>query len=174
MSYRTLSREEITKLMEIDRTETITGLYRVEDGELRLEETHLNVPDWSPAEKKRRIAILQEEYDEGATFFGAFDGDNLVGMAELCHKPMSSGDNRLELAGLWVSSPHRGKGVGRALFKMVAEEARERGAKALYVSATPSVNTIKFYRSVGFELTSRVDPERYEAEPEDIHMELTL
>ena len=44
----------------------------------------------------------------------------------------------------------------------------------LYVSATPSENTILFYLSFGCKLASEVDPELFALEPEDIHLELVL
>jgi N-acetylglutamate synthase-like GNAT family acetyltransferase len=53
-------------------------------------------------------------------------------------------------------------------------KARDLGAKKLYVSATPSLNTITFYQNRGFKLTKDVNQELFEKEPEDIHMELTL
>lgn len=174
MEYRTLSRLEITKLVQIDRTETIDCIHYLRDGELILEPEHWDVPDWSPEDKQRRIAALQATYDEGATFFGAFDGETLAGMSVLGHNPVETGVQRLNLEGLWVSSPYRGCGVGKALFGLAAEEARKRGAKSMYVSATPSKNTIRFYRSMGCQFADPVDPHLFEKEPEDIHLELKL
>jgi len=43
----------------------------------------------------------------------------------------------------------------------------------LYVSSIPTKNSVDFYRSVGFELTSPIK-ELFELEPEDIHMDLVL
>ena len=45
--------------------------------------------------------------------------------------------------------------------------------KKLYVSATPSKNTVDFYRGVGFDLTTPIK-ELFEAEPKDIHMGMKL
>ncbi len=71
-------------------------------------------------------------------FYWLFDGSTLVGMSVLDHNPMRSGVERLNFAGLWVSHQCRGKGIGKTLFRLVEQEARKRGAKTLYVSATPS------------------------------------
>lgn len=174
MEYRTLSRLEITKLAQIDRTETIDYVHHLRDGVLTLEPEHWDVPDWSPDEKQRRIAGLQATYDEGATFFGAFDGEALAGISVLGHNPVQTGDRRLNLEGLWVSHPYRGRGVGKTLFGLAAEEARNRGAHSMYVSATPSQNTIRFYTSMGCQLADPVDPHLFTEEPEDIHLELKL
>jgi ribosomal protein S18 acetylase RimI-like enzyme len=173
-AYRTLTRAEIAKLAQVDRTESIDGIYYVRQGALVLEEEHWDVPDWSPAEKQRRIEALQADYDRGGLFYGAFDGLCLVGMAVLNPDPLPTGEHRLNLAGLWVSHAYRGQGVGRALVQIAVAEAQARGARALYVSATPSERTVRFYRSAGFRLATVVDPGLYEREPEDIHLELNL
>jgi hypothetical protein len=44
----------------------------------------------------------------------------------------------------------------------------------MYVSATPSLNTVRFYQSLGCRLTELVDPDLFKEEPEDIHLELSL
>lgn len=174
VAYRQLTRAEIDKLHHIDRTETIEGVYKVREGELVLEPEHWEVPDWGAQEKQRRVAILQALHDQGAMFWGAFDGATLVGMSVLNPTPLSSGEGRLELAGLWVSQAYRKRGIGRALVRRVQEAARRRGARSLYVSATPSESTIRFYQSVGFTLAAKVDPALYAEEPEDVHMEMRL
>jgi GNAT superfamily N-acetyltransferase len=174
VEYRVLSRAEIGKLEDLDRTEVVDQIHYIRDGRLVLEQEHWDVPDWSAAERQRRITELEQVYDRGATFFGALDGPVLVGMSVLDHNPLPSGVDRLNLAGLWVSHGYRGRGIGRALFQLAAQEARERGAKAMYVSATPSENTIRFYTSLGCRLAVPVDLHLYECEPEDIHLELVL
>jgi len=174
LEYRILSRADIGKLEHIDRSESIDHVYYVRDGALTLEREHWDVADWSSSEKQQRIAVLQDIYDKGATFFGAFDGCLLAGMSVLDHNLLPSGVGRLLLDGLWVSQQYRKQGVGRKLVQLVEQAARERGAKALYVSATPSENTVRFYRSVGFQLAELVDPGLYEKEPEDVHMEMLL
>ena len=95
-------------------------------------------------------------------------------MSVLDHNPMRSGVERLNLAGLWVSHQFRGKGIGKTLSRLAEQEARTRGAKTLYVSATPSENTVRFYMAMGFQPAEPVDPHLFEIEPEDIHLELIL
>jgi hypothetical protein len=63
---------------------------------------------------------------------------------------------------------------GSALVGVARSEAIHRGAKRLYISATPSENTVNFYLRLGCELTSQADPELFELEPDDIHLEYRL
>ncbi len=174
MQYHVLSRDEIKAFHQIDRTESIDRMYYLRDGFLVAEQKHLDVPDWSFSEKQERIADLKEDYDRGATFIGAFDGPVLAGLAVLDDNPMSSGIDRYNLMGLWVSNPYRGRGIGRTLVRLVKAEALKKGAKALYASATPSENTVRFYQSLGFGLAQPIDIRLLEQEPDDIHMELIL
>lgn len=174
MEYRVLSRAEIEKLVQMDRTESIEHVFYVREGELRLEKEHWNVKDWSSAEKQKRIATLQQRYDCGATIFGAFDDSRLVGMSVLDHRPLCSGVDRLNLNGMWVSHKYRGKGIGKTLFRLAEQKARELGAGAMYVSATPSENTIRFYMAMGCRPAKPIDPDLFKREPEDIHLELVL
>ncbi|HVH04817.1 MAG TPA: GNAT family N-acetyltransferase, partial [Myxococcota bacterium] len=82
--------------------------------------------------------------------------------------------DQLQLKFLHVSRPHRRSGLGRALFDRAAARARELGARRLYVSATPSENTIGFYLRRGCRVADEVDAKLFALEPEDIHLELDL
>ena len=52
--------------------------------------------------------------------------------------------------------------------------ARERGARLLYVSATPTENTVNFYLRRGCILATPPDPELLALEPDDIHLVFSL
>ena len=47
-------------------------------------------------------------------------------------------------------------------------------AKKLYISATPSKHTVDFYMSLGCKSASEINPELFELEPEDIHLDLRI
>jgi hypothetical protein len=57
---------------------------------------------------------------------------------------------------------------------MAKAEAIRRGAKSIYVSATPSEHTVDFYLRAGCRVTLEPDPALLELEPEDIHFECAL
>jgi len=174
ITYRQLTANELLKFEQLDRTEQVGHIHYVREGKLTLEAEHWNVPDWSSEEKQRRIRRFQALYDTGATFFGAFEGETLVGLSILDHTPISTGIDRLNLDGLWVSHGYRAQGIGRTLFSLAAQEAQARGARSMYVSATPSKNTIRFYLTMGCQMADPIDPDLFEHEPEDIHLERVL
>jgi hypothetical protein len=53
-------------------------------------------------------------------------------------------------------------------------KARELGARRLYISATPSENTVRFYLRRGCRVTDDVDAALFALEPEDIHLEFDI
>ena len=174
VEIRALEAVEIERAEEIDRTETIDYVYRIRGGELALELHFKRVGGFPPGElgasKQRMRACLSR----GGAGWGAFDEGHLVGIAVLDGRPLGSDVDALDLYFLHVSDAHRGRGIGRALVRLASARAKELGARRLYVSATPSQNTVNFYQGAGFTLASSVDPELYRREPEDIHMDLDL
>jgi len=52
--------------------------------------------------------------------------------------------------------------------------ARDSGDTSIVVSATPSLNTVRFYQALGYEPVAEPLPELYELEPEDVHMQKSL
>ncbi len=122
------------------------------------------VEDWN-IEEKRQIAkdISSAEYIS----YVAFDDENVVGFIGLKRKLI---DGYMILDMMHVSAQCRGEGIGRKLFDLGKEEAKKAGAKALYISACSSEETIAFYRAMGAELTRYPIQEMADAEPCDLQM----
>jgi len=57
---------------------------------------------------------------------------------------------------LWVSDKYRGKGFGTALMQAAEKEARNRGAKNVYVD-TFSFQAPEFYQKLGYREFGRLD-----------------
>jgi hypothetical protein len=53
-------------------------------------------------------------------------------------------------------------------------KARELGARRLYISSTPSENTVRFYLRRGCRVTDDVDAALFKLEPKDIHLEFDI
>ena len=95
----------------------------------------------------------------------------LVGIVVLDNQRIGKHKDQLQLKFLHVSRSHRQKGLGTRLFELARATARRTGAKRLYISATPSENTVNFYLRLGCAVAEEPDPELFELEPEDIHLE---
>src|SRR5438270_5385487 len=171
MEFRTLRRDEIELIWTIDRREFIARVYRFEDGDLVLVSHDVDVPGWDPGNVRRTTPLLYECYDRGGKFFAAFEGEQIAGIAVLDTVWRGERRNLLQLEMMHVGRDHRGNGLGPRLVEQAREEARSCGAAGLYISATPSENTVHFYQKRGARLIATPDVELFAKEPEDIHFE---
>ncbi len=171
MIIRYLERDEVPLVWQIDRREVIHNIYYMRDGELVLIPEYYDMQGWPPGEAEHYTPILLDCFDRGGTFWGVFEDGNIVGTAILESKFIGSKTDTIQLKFLHVSRGGRKQGLGNKLFHLAVEHARLLGAKKLYISATPSENTINFYMGLGCVLATEVDPELFTLEPEDIHLE---
>jgi predicted N-acetyltransferase YhbS len=174
MIIRELTRAEVERVWEIDRREVIEKVYHMRDGRLILEPAFYDMQGWPPGEAKLYTPILLDCFDRGGFFCGAFDGNAMAGVAILESRFIGNRADQLQLKFLHVGKPYRRTGLGKTLFKRAAQRAKELGAKKLYISATPSENTIGFYMRLGCTLAGEVDAELFALEPQDIHLEYAL
>lgn len=171
MVVRMLAERELALLWTIDRREYIANIYRLHGDELVVEPHHFDVPGWQAGQEAATTPRLHEALGRGGEAWAVFDGDTLVGAAVIDPQRAGVGRDLVKLEWLHVSRDYRGKGLGSLLFEKARQAARQRGAAGLYISATPSQNTVDFYRSRGAALVTTPDPELLALEPDDIHLE---
>ncbi len=108
------------------------------------------LPDWFA------IPEAVEKYisdSSGKPFFCAFDGDNSVGFLYL----KETGRHTVELAVMGVLREYHRRGIGRKLFEVAAEKAREMGYSFMQVKTVQMGRydvydeTNRFYLSLGFK-----------------------
>ena len=165
---RLLTRDEVELIWTIDRSEVHHYTYELREGELVRVPNYFEVPGWRPDAAAKETPVLLNRFDRGGTFLGVFDAEALIGMSVLESARVGPGRDQMQLAYLYVSRTFRGRGVGMRLFEAAVSLAREAGAKALYVSAAPTENTVDFYLNRGCVLAPEPDPALLAAEPDDI------
>ena len=174
-TYRPLEAHELSRVAEIDRTERIDMLY-VQHG-TRLEPVHgdFSASPWHEGDGEHSVAQQVEACEglvaAGGTALGAFDGERLVGIGVVVPHIREA---VAQLAYLHVSDGFRGHGIGGRLTAELERLALAAGDTRMVVSATPSENTVRFYRGCGYEPLESPLPELFELEPEDVHMEKRL
>jgi len=178
LRYSPLTHDDLNRLGEIDRTEYIPGIYLQHGAELEESAQTFNVPPWFTGEDndsdhalRHQRAFCERQLAAGAQAIGAFDGERLVGIGVVTPHVRPG---IAQLAYLHVSNGYRGRGVGRRLAEEMERIARAAGDMEMVVSATPSLNTVHFYMSLGFAPTAEPLPELYELEPEDVHLSKRL
>lgn len=168
ITIRRMAPSEVGRIHEIDRTEHVSQVYTILNGRLVLVDIDWRIGKWDAAEKIRDWTPI---VDGWRNFWGAFDGDTLVGFT--VYRAQLTEDTA-QLAILHVSHGYRKRGIGTQLAAQVVAQARNDGAKKLYVTATRSRSTTEFYQRLGFSLAEQINEELYRIEPHDIHMIMEL
>ena len=176
ITYRRLVTADLARIGEIDRTERIDTVYVQHGARLEQQFGDFSAPAWfAEGEGEHSVAHQRAEcerhLDAGGIALGAFVNGRLVGIG-IVRPHIRPGI--AQFAFLYVSSEHRAQGIGRHLSQELECQARERGHTTIVVSATRSLNTVRFYLRRGFEPTAEPLPELYDLEPEDVHMEKRL
>lgn len=174
ISFRLLTFDELERIREIDRSETISESYRLEQGSLQLFPSPELVSGFDAAELEAIIDRQQTILEHGGVAIGAFDGPMLAGVASVNRKRFGADAQYCKMDILYTSNAYRNHRLGARLLALCREKGKAYGAKALYISATPTRNTVDFYLRHGARILSVPDPELFRMEPEDIHMELIL
>ncbi|HEX4746316.1 MAG TPA: GNAT family N-acetyltransferase [Gaiellaceae bacterium] len=173
---RRLRAEELGQVAEIDRTERIDAIYLQDGSALVIREGDFSAPPWfREGEGEHSVAAQRAELEawmnDGAAVLGAFEGERLVGVGVVV---TTTRPGMAQLAFLHVTDGRRARGIGGLLSDELERIARDAGAASIVVSATPSVNTVDFYRHRGYEPMAEPLPELFEVEPEDVHLRKDL
>ena len=174
--YRKLDAADLARLGDIDRTEYVPVIYRQHGDQLTEEHHEYHIPPWfTDTDGDHSVAshraFCERHLAAGGTAVGAFDGERLVGIGVVT---LHVRPGIAQLAYLQVSDGYRGQGVGRRLCELMDDIARAAGDTQMVVSATPSVNTVRFYMGRGFRPTAEPLPELVALEPEDVHLSKRL
>lgn len=152
-----LSEKDLEKVHQIDRSESVDRMYRAIGDTLEAYE-HTGELASDPAFWDPLIPWWSEEIQGGAEAFGAFDGEQLTGIAIVKHAAEAHTD---EIIAMYVSAEYRMSGIAKSLYLELENAARCSGAKRLMVSTAPTGSAIGFYESQGFEYdpgsTCRID-----------------
>jgi GNAT superfamily N-acetyltransferase len=174
IEYRKMKRHEISEIVNIDRSDYADMMYQINDGDLLLVNSIFNHPGLKEHNYEPYIKDLQKVFDDGGVLFGAFYRDVLKGISCVDKQLAGKNKNMVNLSLLWVSKEFRRNGIAKKLLELCKIEGEKRNVDKLYISATPSKNTVDFYLTMGCRKTEEIDPEMYKNEPEDIHLELKL
>lgn len=126
---------------------------------------------WRASEVTWYVERSREILRKGGFAIGAWQGEYLCGIAVVDLRPVLDG-TLVPLDLLHVSAPFRGLGIARVLVARAARKASIHGAAGLYISATPSRNTVEMYLHLGAHILAKPDPRLFALELEDIHMAL--
>lgn len=175
MKYKRLNTENfsMTSLDNFQRYQEVFCCWRNIDGEYLLKPVHY-IEDWNLAEKRKLAQKILNGIINGSIAYAAIINDEIVGFAFLERELFGSENQYVDLAEFYVSKPQRRMGIGKKLFDMVCDGAKELGAKKIYISAHSAKESIAAYKSYGCVLAEEINIDLAEREPCDLQMEYCL
>ena len=175
VEYRTLYAEEICRELFKDfiRHQIVTKCWRRENGKWILKDAPF-IDDWTESDYQILISCLKNTILSSGVVYAAFYDGKLKGFVSVEPEIFGGEQGYCDLSSIHVSEDARGSGIGKALFFMAKEWAREKGAKKLYISAHSAVESQAFYQRMGCVEALEYNQRHVDAEPFDCQLECVL
>ena len=155
------------------RHQTVTACWRKTDNDWKLV-PNVYEENWSLEQRREIAEDVVHHMNLDQTGFGAFEGERIIGFATVSRRIFGVAARYVQLVCLQISEEYRRQGIGRKLFSMACEEARQLGADKLYISGHSSKESQAAYRALGCSFTEEINEELAAAEPFDVQMEYRL
>lgn len=175
MNIKELTIEEMNRELfnHFVRRQEVTRCYRKIDGEWVIKDDPF-IDEWSEEEYQILVDCLKNTITTRGVVYGAFVDGKLKGFTSVESQLFGINKEYLDLSSIHVSQDMRGSGLGRKLFRLAADWAKNHGAKKLYISAHSAVETQEFYKSMGCVEAVEYNPKHVEQEPCDCQLECIL
>lgn len=172
IQYRKLKAEEINRELfyAFQRRQIVTKCRRKVNGEWVIKDAPF-IDDWKEEEYAFLVQCLKNTVAADGLVCGAFVGGELKGFVSVEGTPIGSRGQYLDLSSIHVSEDMRHQGIGKELFLIARQFARERKVEKLYISAHSAVETQAFYRAMGCVEAEEYQREHVEKEPCDCQLE---
>ena len=173
--YERLDNHNFTgrSLDDFVRHQTVAECWRKINNDWRLV-PNVFEENWPQAQRREIAEEVAHHINLDQTGFGAFDGERIIGFATVSLRLFGAAARYAQLVCLHVSEEYRRQGIGRKLFSLACEEARQLGADKLYISAHSSKESQAAYRALGCTPAEEINEELAAAEPYDVQMEYRL
>ncbi|MDF2947364.1 MAG: putative acetyltransferase [Bacillales bacterium] len=174
ITYRELKIEECERIREIDASQFIGRAWREVNGERKLVEINYQDPDW-PNGYGYHVSRLKETIQGKGCAIGAFDEkQTLIGLVTVNRGFFGQESKYVLLDQLFISLEYRNKGIGKNLFFLSADVAKQWNADKIYICAGSAEETIAFYFAVGCVEAAEINRQLYENDPRDFQLEFNL
>ncbi|WP_105615807.1 GNAT family N-acetyltransferase [Vallitalea okinawensis] len=172
--YRILSKEDCSRIQEIDTSQWIEKAWRRVDDRLQLVTISYMEEGWPDGYEAYESALL-ETITSGGIAFGVFNTeDKLIGYASLNREFFGEMANYVQLDSIFISKQYRGMGIGKELITRCIGIAKTWGADKLYACAASTEDTIAFYRSMGWVDAIEINYDLLEKDERDLQLEYNV
>ena len=172
--YRKLELEDCERINEINPSQYIGKAWREVEGVRQLIDINYQDSDWPNGYENHYNNLKRTIINDGVAF-GAFDKDDrLIGFASMNHDIFGEMFDYVLLDQLFISLDHRSKGIGKKLFLLCVDVAREWKADKIYICAGTAEETIAFYNRIGCKEAVEINKQLYELDVRDYQLEYSL
>jgi GNAT superfamily N-acetyltransferase len=172
--FRELVLKECNRINELNPSQFIGKAWREIDGRRQLVEINYQDSDW-PNGYEHHLNNLKTTILKGGIAIGAFDSSNkLIGFATINRMFFGEKYNHVLLDQLFISLEHRNKGIGKTLFMICTNKAKEWNADKIYICAGSAEETITFYFAIGCTEAKEINKALYEKDKRDFQLEFIL
>ena len=173
--FREFSESEIVRELfaPFIRRQKVHNCLRLIDGKWQVVEAPF-IDDWTEEQFAFGIKCLQNTVHTGGLVLGSFLDGKLKGFVSVESEPFGPDGEYLDLSSIHVSADMRRRGMGALLFQRAAEWARRHGARKLYISSHPAVESQGFYARMGCVDARHIHKGHVAREPLDRQLEFDL
>jgi GNAT superfamily N-acetyltransferase len=174
IKYRDISYIEIEKINEINPSQFIGKAWREIDGMRKLVDINYHDLDW-PNGYNHHYINLKKTIEDGGCAIGAFnEDDRMIGFITVNRDFFGHEFNYVLLDQLFITLEHRNKGIGKHLFMLATERAKEWKADKFYICAGSAEETIAFYFAIGCKEAIELNKELLDKDLRDFQLEYVL
>lgn len=175
IKYRKLEVDEINKdlFKDFNRYQRVTKCWRKVENNWVIKDIEFT-EEWTSKEYEFLVKCLQNTANTGGVVFAAFNAESLAGFVSVENALFGRQKEYLQLSSIHVTFEGRGMGIGRKLFELAVNSARDMGAKKLYISAHSSIESQAFYKKLGCVEAVEYNEKLVAEEPCDCQLEFVL
>jgi GNAT superfamily N-acetyltransferase len=170
LTYRELNAAESERIKEIDASDFIHRAWRSVNDTMQWVEINYQEEGY-PDGYENHLTALKETINGGGFAIGAFDDTRLIGFCSVNRDMFGKQYKYVLFDQQFISAEYRKKGIGKKLFYMAVEKAKEWGADKFYIYAGSSENTLAYYKSLGCKDAQEINQELYDGDPRDVQLE---
>jgi len=172
--YRKLELEECEYINKMNPSQYIGKAWRDVGGKRKLVEINYQDCDWPNGYEYHLRNLKKTILSEGSAIAAFDDNNKLLGFSTVNREFFGEKFNYVLLDQLFITLECRNKGIGKNLFVLSANVAREWKADKIYICAGSAEETIAFYFSIGCKEAEEINKELYENDPRDYQLEFSL
>jgi len=173
IEYRLLASHECERIKEANPARFIKRAWRSVNGTKQWIDLNW-LDDEYPNGYENHLAGLKATFDGGGFVIGAFDGNRLVGFISINSNVFGSQHKYVLLDQLFVDNKYQNQGIGKRLFYLSAEKAKQWSIDKFYICAGSSEDTLAFYYALGCVDAKEINQQLFEDDENDMQLEYVL